>query len=146
MWGDSRAKLDYAELACKPYSMHPKKNVFQKKKLFERNGESINSKQIFTSLCLSWIVLEKKKEIVFFFPCFYCDLWYSLWKTKTHSLSIAWPSFEQSKLEAKEVVQESSHKKIVLEKTTQSHQASAQRQRIKFEIFWKYCDSIKTWC
>ena len=145
MWGDSRAKLDYAELACKPYSMHLKKNVLQKKAFWKKWWKYKFKTNIHVSLFIldcSW----KKKEFVFFFPCFYCDLWYSLWKTKTHSLSIAWPSFEQSKLEAKEVVQESSHKKIVLEKTTQSHQASADSQRIKFEIFWKYCDSIKTWC
>ena len=96
MWGDSRAKLDYAELACKPnYSMHLKKNVLQKKAFWKKWWKYKFKTNIHVSLFIldcSW-----KKRIRVFFPCFYCDLWYSLWKTKTHSLSIAWPTFEQSK-------------------------------------------------
>ena len=42
-----------------------KKERSSKKKLFERNGESSSSKQIFTSLCLTWIVLEKKNSCIF---------------------------------------------------------------------------------
>ena len=98
MWGDSRAKLDYAALACKPYSTDPKK------KNFLRNDESGNSKhelKIFTSLFKSWIVLEKRRICGNFVPCFYCNL------------STAWPNFEQLKWKANEFGQESSHKNTV---------------------------------
>ena len=130
MWGDSRAKLDYAALACKAYSAGPKKELSSKwwKWKFKTWIKIFH-------VSLRWIVLGKRRICGNFVLCFYCNL------------STAWPNFEQLKWKANEFGQESSHKNnFFRKKTTQSHQASADSQRIKFEIFWKYCDSIKAWC
>ena len=65
MWGDSRAKLDYAELACKPYSMHLKKNVLQKKAFWKKWWKYKFKTNIHVSLFIldcSW----KKKNSCFF--------------------------------------------------------------------------------
>ena len=85
MWGDSRAKLDYAALACKHYSTDPKKELSSKwwKWKFKTWTKIFH-------VSLSWIVLEKRRICGNFVPCFYCNL------------STAWPNFEQLEWKANE--------------------------------------------
>ena len=75
----SLAKLDYAELACKPYSIHLKKNVLQKKAFWKKWWKFKFKTNIHVSLFIldcSW----KKKEFVFFFPLFL--LWFVVFAVK----------------------------------------------------------------
>ena len=99
------------------------------------------------SVNLIGLFLKNQRICGKFVPWFYFNL-RTLYRTKTHSLSITRLNVEQVKCYcSKAIIQQTSHKNIFFQKkTTQSHQASGDSQRIKFEIFWKYCDSIKTWC
>ena len=83
MWGNSRAKLDYAALVCKPYSMVDSKKELSSKikwRFFWGNGTGESGiswdeqKKHVCSVNLIGLFLKKERICGKFVPCFYFNL------------------------------------------------------------------------